>query len=114
MKVSRRSLLKALAALPLAGACAVQPDRPAPVTFTARVARQRLISDAYPETELWTYGGSVPGPQLRFRQGDTLRVVLENRLRAATTIHWHGLRVPNAMDGVPHQAGGMSAALRVA
>ncbi|MGQ0524278.1 MAG: multicopper oxidase family protein [Betaproteobacteria bacterium] len=102
MKVSRRSLLKALAALPLAGACAVQPAGSAPVTLAARVARQRLISDAYPETEVWTYGGSVPGPQLRFRQGDTLRVVLENRLPAATTIHWHGLRVPNAMDGVPH------------
>lgn len=102
MKVSRRSLLKALVAAPLVGACTVRKPEPAQVTLRARVARQRLISDAYPETEVWAYDGIVPGTQLRFRQGETLRVVLENQLPAATTIHWHGVRVPNAMDGVPH------------
>ena len=49
---------------------------------------------------VWTYNGSVPGPELRVTQGDRVRVTLVNHLQAATTIHWHGLRVPNAEDGV--------------
>lgn len=49
----------------------------------------------------WTYNGMAPGPALRARQGERLRIVLENQLPAPTTIHWHGLPVPNAMDGVP-------------
>ena len=51
--------------------------------------------------EVWAYNGSVPGPTIRLRLGDTLRVKLTNHLPAPTTIHWHGVRVPNAMDGVP-------------
>jgi len=102
MKVSRRSLLKALAAAPFAGACAGRSAQPAQVTLVARVAKQRLVPAAYPETEVWGYEGIVPGPLLRLRQGENLRVVLENHLPSATTVHWHGLRVPNAMDGVPH------------
>lgn len=49
----------------------------------------------------WGYDGSVPGPEIRVREGDTVRVVLENALPDPTTIHWHGLPVPHAMDGVP-------------
>lgn len=49
----------------------------------------------------WAYNGQVPGPQLRVRQGERLRIILENRLPSPTTIHWHGVPVPNAMDGVP-------------
>ena len=39
---------------------------------------------------------------MRVRQGERLRITVENRLAEETTVHWHGLRVPNAMDGVPH------------
>jgi FtsP/CotA-like multicopper oxidase with cupredoxin domain len=49
----------------------------------------------------WTFGAGVPGPELRVKQGQRLRVRVENGLPEATTIHWHGVRVPNAMDGVP-------------
>lgn len=49
----------------------------------------------------WTYNGAVPGPELRVTAGDTLRVVLTNELPEPTTIHWHGVPVPFAMDGVP-------------
>ena len=45
--------------------------------------------------------GRAPGPTLRFRQGDTVTVNLTNRLKEPTSIHWHGLRVPADMDGVP-------------
>jgi len=51
--------------------------------------------------DAWAYNGQVPGPTLRVRLGDTVRVRFTNRLPQATTIHWHGVRVPNAMDGVP-------------
>jgi FtsP/CotA-like multicopper oxidase with cupredoxin domain len=52
--------------------------------------------------QTWGYGGGVPGPEIRVTEGGTLRVKVLNRLPADTTIHWHGLPVPNAMDGVPH------------
>jgi len=45
--------------------------------------------------------GSVPGPTLRFREGDTVTINVRNSLRESTSIHWHGLLLPNAMDGVP-------------
>jgi manganese oxidase len=46
------------------------------------------------------YNGQVPGPLLRVRLGDRVRVVLRNRLEESTALHFHGLLVPNAMDGV--------------
>src|SRR5262249_25543573 len=48
----------------------------------------------------WGYNGRVPGPELRVREGDRVRVTLANGLPVPTTIHWHGVDVPNAMDGV--------------
>jgi len=50
--------------------------------------------------EAWTFNGTVPGPELRVTEGDRVRVTLVNHLPAATSIHWHGIRVPNADDGV--------------
>lgn len=47
------------------------------------------------------YNDRVPGPELRVQEGERVRVVLKNSLREPTTIHWHGVEVPNAMDGVP-------------
>lgn len=52
--------------------------------------------------KVWAYNGTVPGPTIRVRLGDTLRVKFTNQLPQETTIHWHGVRVPNNMDGVPH------------
>lgn len=52
-------------------------------------------------TEVWTYNGQVPGPEIRVGLGDTIRAMLVNDLSEPTTIHWHGVRVPNDMDGVP-------------
>jgi len=49
----------------------------------------------------WAYNGQVPGPVLRVKLGDRVRVNLTNNLPQDTTIHWHGVRVPNSMDGVP-------------
>jgi FtsP/CotA-like multicopper oxidase with cupredoxin domain len=49
----------------------------------------------------WTYNGTVPGPLIRVNPGDRVRVVLHNHLPQSTAIHFHGITVPNAMDGVP-------------
>jgi FtsP/CotA-like multicopper oxidase with cupredoxin domain len=53
-------------------------------------------------TDIWGFEGEAPGPILRVRQGQRLDVQLVNKLAQPTTIHWHGIRVPNDMDGVPN------------
>jgi FtsP/CotA-like multicopper oxidase with cupredoxin domain len=52
-------------------------------------------------TTLWTYNGGMPGPLLRAQKGDRLIVHFKNSLPEPTSIHWHGLRIPSDMDGVP-------------
>ena len=49
----------------------------------------------------WAYDGRVPAKEIRIRKGETLRAAVTNNLPAETTVHWHGLAIPNAMDGVP-------------
>lgn len=49
----------------------------------------------------WTYGGELPGREIRVGRGDLLRVRLGNGLPQPTTVHWHGLALRNDMDGVP-------------
>jgi plastocyanin len=52
--------------------------------------------------QAFAYNGTVPGPELRVRRGDRIRVVVTNRLGQPTTVHFHGMTVPNAADGVPY------------
>jgi FtsP/CotA-like multicopper oxidase with cupredoxin domain len=49
---------------------------------------------------VWGYNGSTPGPTIEAVQGDRLRIYVTNRLPEPTTVHWHGLILPNGMDGV--------------
>jgi FtsP/CotA-like multicopper oxidase with cupredoxin domain len=72
------------------------------VRLRAAPGRVSLVPEPYGETPAWCYNGAVPGPEIRVRQGQRLRVEVENGLAEETTVHWHGVRVPNAMDGVPH------------
>lgn len=51
--------------------------------------------------EAWAFNRQVPGPTIRVDEGDRVRIVVTNQLPENTTTHWHGLDVPNAMDGVP-------------
>jgi FtsP/CotA-like multicopper oxidase with cupredoxin domain len=107
LQVSRRAALQAIAGL--AAAPVLSPLRlrsaersPAKVfTLRAAPARAAIAGSSSPATEVWCYNGVVPGPELRARQGDRVRIVVENGLTQGTTVHWHGLRVPHAMDGVP-------------
>ena len=104
----RRRAIAALggaALAPLAGLVAPgargQPTSPAPVALRAAPARVAMLGAGEPSTDVWAYNGQVPGPVLRVAQGDVLRVRATNDLAEPTTVHWHGLRIPNAMDGVP-------------
>ncbi|WP_026700759.1 multicopper oxidase family protein [Salibacterium aidingense] len=53
------------------------------------------------QVNAWTYNGTVPGEALRVTKGDFVRVHLKNELDVPVTIHWHGVILPNKMDGVP-------------
>ena len=95
--MDRRAFLAAsasLALLPSIGYSSIKMLRPS-------ATRQNLVGAAHPSTEVWAYNGAVPGPALRFRQGERLKLEVENALGVDTTVHWHGIRLPNAMDGVP-------------
>jgi uncharacterized protein DUF4396/multicopper oxidase len=52
--------------------------------------------------DAYAFNGQIPGPRLRFREGDRVRINVTNRLPETTTVHWHGLVLPNVMDGVAH------------
>jgi len=70
--------------------------------LTAAPAAVRLVPDSRPKTPVWAYGGTVPGTALTVQQNEIIDVTFENGLPEPSTVHWHGIRLPNAMDGVPH------------
>src|SRR5680860_844776 len=52
--------------------------------------------------EMVTINGSIPGPTLRFNEDDYAVIYVENKMDVETSVHWHGLLVPNYFDGVPY------------
>ena len=67
----------------------------------ASPSKASLLGDANLPVDVWAYSNKVPGPEIRVKQGDEVRVRLVNKLPEPTTIHWHGIRIKNDMDGVP-------------
>ncbi|HEX3506458.1 MAG TPA: multicopper oxidase family protein [Xanthobacteraceae bacterium] len=104
LAASRRTFLVRTAGLAatalLPGAARTQTSLPE-IQLTAAPNRWSLVSDSKLTTDLWCYGARIPGPEIRLRQGESARIVVRNDLPEATTVHWHGIRLPNAMDGVP-------------
>jgi len=88
------------AGLRLAEARDTNPD-PAivEIDMTARLADVEVAPGRI--VHAWTYDGGIPGPLIRAHVGDRLIVHFTNDLPQPTTVHWHGVRVPIAMDGVP-------------
>ena len=81
-----------------------EASRPATVAVDGAVqlfAAPDVVDLGGRSAKTWTFNGSLPGPELRVRAGQLLRVDLENRLPAPTSIHWHGIAIRNDMDGVP-------------
>jgi FtsP/CotA-like multicopper oxidase with cupredoxin domain len=102
--ISRRSLLIAGAGLAATASIPRVSGAAAPAresTLGAAPGRVSLVGRAHPATNVWCYDNRIPGPELRVRQGEPVRIVVQNRLPEDTTVHWHGIRLPNAMDGVP-------------
>jgi FtsP/CotA-like multicopper oxidase with cupredoxin domain len=69
------------------------------VALDARVASLEILPGT--TTPAWTYNGGLCGPLIRAKVGDTIIVHFTNSLPEETTVHWHGIRLPSAMDGVP-------------
>ena len=99
--MSRRRFAKAAlgtaAAVTLPGLAWPETDP----TLIAEPGLAQLAPADYPETSVWSFGGSVPGPTIRVTQGGHVRRRFINRLPQPATVHWHGIRIDNAMDGVP-------------
>lgn len=91
-----RRTVDSWASVPSAG----RPQAAADVVASYRAERVELDL-AGRVVSTWGYNGSVPGPLLRARAGDVVEVSIDNALDEATSIHWHGLAIDNAMDGVP-------------
>ncbi|MGL4444032.1 MAG: multicopper oxidase family protein, partial [Alsobacter sp.] len=106
--LSRRAALMGLgvAGLPVRSAPALaqtaMPAAPAALarTLTAGPARARLRPAPALDTEIWAFDGATPGPALRIKLGETLRLTVTNKTTAPLSLHWHGLRGEAAMDGV--------------
>ena len=94
--MNRRDFLAASMALALPAPAFAEKS---PNSLRAAPGSKSLGKDM-PDTAVWSYDGSVPGPVLRARQGERMRLLFENALPQASTIHWHGIRIANAMDGV--------------
>ena len=105
MRLSRRALMLGAGAVGFATALPSRRSYAEPATKDYRIAAKsataNLTGDGYPDTAVWAYEGIVPGPELRVRQGQPVRITVVNKLDEDTTVHWHGIRLPNAMDGVP-------------
>jgi FtsP/CotA-like multicopper oxidase with cupredoxin domain len=102
LHLTRRGFLATAGGALVAGALPRRAD--AALTdfpLNPRAGAVPMIGGRYADTRIWGFDGAVPGPLLRAPQGSRLRVPVRNGLDAGTTVHWHGLRVPNAMDGVP-------------
>ena len=83
-------------------ALAVRPARAGLFTdLRAEPGTAQLAPPEYDPTPIWGYGGGVPGPEIRVPKGGRVTRRLVNSLPQDTSIHWHGIRIVNAMDGVP-------------
>jgi FtsP/CotA-like multicopper oxidase with cupredoxin domain len=71
------------------------------LVFELTTARTKWEVEPGKFVEAMTYNGTVPGPTIKVPDGAKVRVVLHNQLDQSTSIHFHGLQIPNAMDGVP-------------
>ena len=127
----RRTVLRsglavaALGAVGAASGCTAKPAAPparhaligpgSPQVVAAEAARHAaggtVLAGAAPETgyvdlggrivQTWSYGGQIPGPEIRVRKGQVIQALLVNQLPVETTVHWHGVAIRNDMDGVP-------------
>ena len=96
--LKRREFLFASTALLMARPVLAAADA---TVLTAGVTEVQLAPDGFDRTELWCFDGISPGPEIRVPQGGPLARRFQNDLPEPSAVHWHGIRLNNAMDGVP-------------
>ena len=72
-----------------------------PTVLRAEPVKAQILPVGDGKTDMLGYNGSTPGPELRVRQGERLAVRFDNQTTDASSVHWHGIRLENSMDGVP-------------
>jgi hypothetical protein len=85
------------------------PDAPdLPFCMDGNVKEFHLVAEPVKQeivpgriVDLWGYNGSAPGPTIQVTRGDRVRIIVDNHLPEATSMHWHGFDIPNDMDGAP-------------
>jgi hypothetical protein len=77
------------------------PVQAAIVEYDLTIAQEEVNITGKPTWGM-TINGGIPGPALRFKEGDTARIRVHNQMQEDTSIHWHGVLVPPNMDGVPY------------
>ncbi len=94
-------MASATATTPTVPPVAALPPSPEPQTREFVLTASEFNWELMPGTTVraWGYNGQMPGPELRVREGDFVRVALRNELLVPTTIHWHGVNLPPEMDG---------------
>lgn len=100
MTVSRRTFLASSAAAIFAPSVGVAGSH----RLRAEPVVTQILAGEFSEygaTPSFGFNGSTPGPLLKVRQGEELAVTFENRIGQASSVHWHGIRIANGMDGVP-------------
>lgn len=100
-RMTRRSLLSGAAGLTFASLLPRPGFSVIDFNLIPGPAKVPLVGAQHPDTAVWAYNGLLPGPPLRVKQGDHFRIAVENKLPEDTSVHFHGIRLPNAMDGVP-------------
>ena len=70
------------------------------IDLRASKVQKKFAGDDSAPSDLWLYNGTTPGPEIRVKRGETVRVRFTNELDEPTSIHWHGIRITNNMDGV--------------
>jgi len=88
----------AILALAISGSVSAQTDT---VVYRLTID-QKTVNKAGKNVTGMTINGSIPGPTLRFTEGDYAVLYVENKMAEGTSIHWHGLLLPNFQDGVPY------------
>jgi FtsP/CotA-like multicopper oxidase with cupredoxin domain len=99
--MNRRRFLGSGLAVTLVSLPATAPAEPDGLRMLeAREGTLRLLPEPAGLTPIWAYDGISPGPPLRYKKGEEVRVRLVNRLGQPLTLNWHGVRIANIMDGV--------------
>lgn len=106
MDISRRRFLQsslAISALAVLPACSLSRSTNKQGQYIYDITAEPSTAELVPgfNTDVLAFNGSIPAPVIRCRQGEKVIIRFTNKLSEPTTIHWHGLRIPIEMDGVP-------------